>query len=116
MSIPPSDSALNKILVLLKEAFVSLRAAFLYNKVNNRIPNQLSELTPKYISIIPNDVFSGEEIKANSEKGILYVVGPDLIDNSGKRGRINWATQRDYYEGDITQTIFPNLEKIQTRP
>ena len=112
MSIPPLDSALNKILALSwKEAFVSLRAAsLLYNKVNNRIPNQLSELTPKYISIIPNDVFSGEEIKLNSEKGILYVVGPDLIDNSGKRGRINWATQRDYYEGDITQTIFPNLE------
>ena len=50
-----------------------------------RVPEKLEELTPKFLAELPEDPFTGLELKyRRSERGyVAYSVGPDRQDNGG---------------------------------
>ena len=56
-----------------------------FRLTNNRWPNNLDELTPKYLKSIPPDPYTGEPLRM-ARKGpmvILYSVGVNLRDDGG---------------------------------
>ena len=59
---------------------------YYYNK-NNKYPEKLSDLVPKYLSSLPNDPFSGESfIYQRMGKGWkIYSIGSDLKNDFGEK-------------------------------
>jgi len=57
-----------------------------YERDNSRYPAKLAELSPKYLAIVPDDLFSGKAlIYQPSEKGyLLYSVGVNGKDDGGR--------------------------------
>jgi hypothetical protein len=57
-----------------------------YHADNNRYPEKLADLAPKYLTAVPDDLFNGKAlIYKPSEKGYLfYSVGPNGIDDGGR--------------------------------
>jgi hypothetical protein len=57
-----------------------------YQRDNGRYPAKLDELAPKYLTKIPDDLFSGKPlIYGLEDKGyLLYSVGPNGIDEDGR--------------------------------
>jgi hypothetical protein len=60
-----------------------------YHKDHNRYPEQLADLTPKYLAAVPGDVFNGQPLiyrpVEKGEKGYLfYSVGPNGKDDGGR--------------------------------
>jgi hypothetical protein len=53
---------------------------------NNRYPEKLADLAPKYLAVVPDDLFSGKPlIYKPTEKGYLvYSVGPNGKDDGGR--------------------------------
>jgi len=57
-----------------------------YQRDHRRYPENLHALTPKYLSKVPNDVFSGKPlVYRRSETGfLLYSVGVNCRDDEGR--------------------------------
>ena len=58
-----------------------------YHKKNNRYPEKLSDLVPKYLLFLPSDSFSGESfVYQRRGKGWrMYSIGSDLINDFGQK-------------------------------
>jgi hypothetical protein len=52
--------------------------------VESHLPHTAAELTPKYLPTPALDPFSGEPMKFNLVRGLIYSVGTDLKDEGGK--------------------------------
>jgi hypothetical protein len=76
---------------------LSLRA---FQLDHGRWPARLSELVPDYLPGVPQDPFSNSEIKYRlaGDSYELYSIGPDEVDDGGKRAVI----QNGMYVGDFT--------------
>jgi hypothetical protein len=61
-------------------ALVAMRA---YQIEHGRLPNQLTQLVPKYLPALPIDDFDGEALRFNPESKVLYSVGENGTDNHG---------------------------------
>ncbi|MEN3941312.1 hypothetical protein WJU23_08460 [Prosthecobacter sp. SYSU 5D2] len=48
------------------------------------LPARLNDLSPKYLSSIPQDPFSGEQLQYDPARGLLYSVGTNLIGEGGE--------------------------------
>lgn len=59
-----------------------------YHRENGKMPEDITELAPKYINSIPVDPMDGKPIRyRKTEKGaIVYSVGTDRVDNGGTPG------------------------------
>ncbi|MDR1924548.1 MAG: hypothetical protein LBQ66_09240 [Planctomycetaceae bacterium] len=71
-----------------------LRVSFaleLYQRENGQYPDKLEAIAPKYISVIPNDIFTSKELtyKKNDDGYILYSFGQNGIDDNGTDGEYN---------------------------
>jgi hypothetical protein len=69
------------------------------------LPKTLQELTPKYISAIPHDVFTGKPLayKMSSDSHyILYSIGVDGVDDNGRPAQIHgsWTIWQGEPTGD----------------
>lgn len=64
---------------------VRLQTAIMaYKKENGGVlPPSLDSLVPKYIEAVPADAFDKNPIRYNRERGVVYSVGEDLVDNGG---------------------------------
>ncbi|MDR1925341.1 MAG: hypothetical protein LBQ66_13305 [Planctomycetaceae bacterium] len=65
-----------------------LRVSFaleLYQRENGQYPDKLEALVPKYISVIPDDIFAPQKLtyKKNDNGYILYSFGRNKIDDNG---------------------------------
>jgi hypothetical protein len=49
-----------------------------------RMPRAVAELTPKYLPAPAYDPFSGEPVRHNMARGLIYSVGTDLRDDGGR--------------------------------
>ena len=59
----------------------------LFQLDNNKLPQSLDELVPKYLSKIPDDPFNNLaplQYKKTEKGYMLYSLGPDRIDQSGQ--------------------------------
>ncbi len=58
-----------------------------FRAANNRFPDSLNELAPKFLSAVPNDPFDGQPLRYRKagEGYVLYSVGADLRDDGGVR-------------------------------
>lgn len=54
-----------------------------YQRVEGKLPDDLSALVPKYLDAIPADPYDGKPFRYVSAKGIVYSVGKDLVDSGG---------------------------------
>ena len=77
-----------------------------FRNETRRLPEYLEELAPKYFEEVPEDPFTGSELKyRRTEKGyVVYSVGPDRQDNGGleKADKKQSGDKRSY---DITFTV-----------
>ena len=71
-----------------------LTAIKAYKVENGRLPFNLEELVPDYISEVPKDPFDGKPIRYSAERKIIYSVGSDLIDSGGGEGE-KWREMAD---------------------
>lgn len=74
-----------------------------YNK-NGKLPENLSELSPEYITILPIDLFNDKEetyhyVKGQNENFIIYSFGPDSDDDLG-------IVEYDYNNGLLSNGDF----------
>jgi len=85
-----------------------------YRIFENRPPNSLAELTPKYLPEVPTDPFDGKEIRFRKESDgyVIYSIGPDHIDDGGKK-QIPRAAKIDHPKGDI---VFAVSRKFEVKP
>jgi hypothetical protein len=85
-----------------------------YQIVENRLPNSLAELTPKYLPEVPTDPFDDKDIRYRKEGDgfVIYSIGPDRIDDRGKK-QISRAARIDHPKGDI---VFAVSRKSQGKP
>jgi hypothetical protein len=60
-----------------------------YELEHNSLPSSLEVLEPKYLSVIPEDPYSGKSYKYNVAKRIIYSVGPGHKDSGGTNG--DWS-------------------------
>ncbi len=85
---------------------------------NGRDPNALSDLVPAYLSRIPNDPYAfpvaplaykspAQNASLSNERGTLYSVGPDGVDDGGvaPQGSIRRFGMGYYYSGAFSQAI-----------
>jgi hypothetical protein len=70
------DTASNSLI----QTFIALAN---FKNQNGGFPNSLNELVPEFIDKIPKDTFSGKDLRYLPEKGIIYSVGADNVDNGG---------------------------------
>jgi hypothetical protein len=59
----------------------------LYQAESSRPPRDLAELIPRYLPVIPRDPFGDGtwRYRGDADSWVLYSVGPDGVDNSGRR-------------------------------
>ncbi|MGI0118247.1 hypothetical protein [Zooshikella sp. RANM57] len=56
-----------------------------YIKENNKAPEKLQDLVPRFLDNVPIDVFDGKQLKYSKENMWIYSVGYNLEDNGGSR-------------------------------
>jgi type II secretory pathway pseudopilin PulG len=85
-----------------------------YRIIENRLPNSLAELTPKFLPNVPTDPFDDKEIQYRKEADgyAIYSIGPDRIDDGGKK-QISHAAKIDHPRGDI---VFAVSRKSDVKP
>lgn len=86
-------------------------ASLLYHREYGRLPKTINDLVPKYLSKVPRDVYSGEEIIYDGENARFYFCGPDLKDDKGQFTKK--LMQQLNYEGDIVQYIFAQEQEVE---
>lgn len=110
-------SSTRKVLELVDQRIAnsqSLRIAYAlksYYNQNGTLPEKLSALIPEYMKAIPLDPFDGEPMRYSKERGIVYSVGNDYIDNGGSElpfsFTVPWEDRFDIYaEYDKTEPTF----------
>ena len=61
----------------------------------NRVPENLAELVPKYVTAIPTDLFTGQPLHYKPRDGrdnyLIYSVGPDGADNNAQPQNVHGA-------------------------
>ena len=57
-----------------------------YRADNNRYPEKLADLAPKYLTAVPDDLFNGEPLiyKPGENGYLFYSVGPNGKDDGGR--------------------------------
>jgi hypothetical protein len=60
-----------------------LLAARAYRLERGVLPESLEDLVPGYLPGIPIDAFDGKPFRYSSEKGVIYSIGGDLVDDGG---------------------------------
>lgn len=87
-------------------------AAAVYHSDHGKYPEKLDALTPKYITEIPIDPFSGKPLKMKTVKDglILYSIGNDLEDDQGV------AYDRETEEGDIAFYLGSAFKEHRLKP
>jgi len=85
-----------------------------YRIIENRLPNSLVELTPRFLPEVPTDPFDDKEIRYRKEADgyAIYCIGPDRIDDEGKK-EIPRAAKIDHPRGDI---VFAVSRKSEVKP
>lgn len=88
-------------------AMVAL-AAKRHQLAHGSLPESLEKMVPEFLEAVPRDLFDGEPLRyRRTEHGaLIYSVGKDLKDNSGKR---IWQTRR--YDPDAVDIVFEIFEK-----
>ena len=113
MVIPSIDTATKKFRQLSwKEGLLQLRVAcLLYELEKGALPESLNALVPSYLNEVPLDIYTGKEIFYDRNKGLIYLVGPDLKDDGGVYDKERM--RKLDYKGDIVQFIhgFPEEDK-----
>ena len=81
-----------------------------YQAEHDSLPESLNDLVPQYLTIIPNDPYSGESLvyRPSGKDFLLYSVGPNQSDEGGTFPD-SWAVTVDY-QGDLS------LENFWKRP
>lgn len=72
-----------------RQTFDTVAVAFAltwYHRVNGRYPDSLAKLAPKYLTVVPIDLFSGKELiyKPDANGFLLYSVGVNVTDDGGR--------------------------------
>lgn len=77
-----------------------------FRAANGRLPRQLDELVPQFLSAIPTDPFDGQPLRYRRLNigYVVYSVGSDGQDNGG-RERLDNAKSSDKTPYDITFTV-----------
>lgn len=72
--------------IALRGAADTAIAVELFRREANRLPNGLSELTPRYLSQLPRDPFTGASLRyvLLPDRYLIYSVGANTIDDGGK--------------------------------
>jgi hypothetical protein len=65
-------------------AVMTLFAVRRHVLVESRLPQNAAALSPKYLATTVVDPFSGEPMRLNLNRGLIYSVGTDLKDEGGK--------------------------------
>ena len=69
-----------------------------YRARNGKLPDKLDDLVPDFIPVVPRDPFDGQamRMKRIGQGGVVYSIGPDMVDNGGA------PDDRNNNTGDIT--------------
>ncbi|MBI2637732.1 MAG: hypothetical protein HYW88_02420, partial [Candidatus Sungbacteria bacterium] len=86
-------------LVSTAQTLIAIKA---YHNDTNAFPNSLTELVPKYLSKVPEDPFSGGQLRYSKDKKIIYSVGLNLTDVGGSNSK-DWNSL--YQDDDPTIKI-----------
>ncbi|MGK0189609.1 MAG: hypothetical protein ACI9R3_005426 [Verrucomicrobiales bacterium] len=65
------------------EALIAFVAVRHFEVVEGARPATLQDLVPRYLDSVPVDAYDGELLRYNAEKGWVYSVGKDFVDNGG---------------------------------
>ncbi|SKB05741.1 hypothetical protein SAMN02745166_04324 [Prosthecobacter debontii] len=77
----PQEHSLSKARHGLVSCLFALRR---YLAEKRSLPKELRELVPQYLSAVPLDPFSGEALLYDRDRGLVYSVGVNLIEEGGR--------------------------------
>jgi hypothetical protein len=77
----PQEHSLGKARQGLVSCLFALRR---YLAEKRSLPKELRELVPQYLSAVPQDPFSGEALLYDRDRGLVYSVGVNLIEEGGR--------------------------------
>jgi hypothetical protein len=85
--IPESHYARNRDFALFTRMLIAELAIHAFQLENDRLPTSLEELVPVYVAEVPKDPFTDAPLKYSIRENthVLYSVGPDGIDDGGRR-------------------------------
>ncbi len=83
--LPSMDAALDKWPQhnIVTESIELVAALHAYRRDEGALPEMLDALVPGYLAAVPVDLFDGEPMKYDRERGIVYSVGRDRVDDGG---------------------------------
>lgn len=89
--VPLRQVAKENTYVAAVRTLLALKA---YRQKQNALPQRLEELVPRYLDDVPRDPFSGEPLRYDRSRRIVYSVGDDRKDTGGSqaggdRGRVD---------------------------
>lgn len=58
-----------------------------YEDATGRLSETLEDLVPDYLPAVPRDPFDGAPFRYSAERGLVYSVGENLVDDGGTDGR-----------------------------
>jgi hypothetical protein len=92
---PAVDSVANSweeadLLAAMIEPVAALQA---YRRATGALPESLEVLVPAYLEAAPVDLFDGNPMKYSQERGIVYSVGSDGVDDGGDEGSLGLGNQ-----------------------
>ncbi len=64
-------------------AYLALRC---HQLERGELPETLEALTPEYLAEVPRDPWDGEPLRYSRERGLLWGIGEDLVDDGGDAG------------------------------
>jgi len=68
---------------LMASNIETMAALHAYRRDSGELPDSLAQLMPDYLTAIPTDLFDGEPMKYNRDRGLFYSVGKNLTDEGG---------------------------------
>jgi hypothetical protein len=94
-------------------------ACHAYRQIHGRLPAALSDLAPDHLPDIPNDPFDGQPLRYDAQRGIIYSVGSDLVDQGGDDavpgGRTDWYRSPDVLRWQAPDAVFA-IDAPETMP
>lgn len=117
--MPSARSMHDRCLVIARLNMTEM-AIEMYRQENARVPLDLRELVPRYLSAVPLDPHSGQPLvyRRTDDEYLLYSVGPDGEDDGGSVAGLEFQYQlgRYGYDGDIVlKSLIQELEVILAR-
>ncbi|MEK6233630.1 MAG: hypothetical protein N2C14_02875, partial [Planctomycetales bacterium] len=97
--VGPQDVAMAEAHRILMRSAIAVAK---YRNATGDYPETIADLVPDYLAEIPIDPFDGNTIRMINSPGgfVLYIVGPDLIDDKARKEYENLASG-----GDVTFTF-----------